>query len=66
MQTYTITEDPPGTFRVRQGRHLLPEEFRSEEAALKRVDVLSARGDKVVKEDADGYRVPVRRKRWRQ
>ncbi len=66
MQTYVITEDPPGTFRVRKGRHLLPEDFDSEKAALRRIDVMKARGDRVVREDTDGYRVPVHRRHWRQ
>jgi len=66
MQTYVIVEGPPGTFRVRKGRHLLPEEFDSEDAALKRVDVVKAPGDRVLAEGEDGYRRPVRRKHWRR
>lgn len=64
MAVFTITEDS-GTFRVRKGRHLLPEPFTSEDEALKRIDVLKAPGDKVVVEEEDGYRRSVKRKHWR-
>lgn len=66
MQTYTIISEPGGRFRVRMGRHLLPEDFDSEEAALKRVNVVKAPGDRVLAEDEDGYRRTVTRKRWRR
>lgn len=64
--TYTITGSPSEGFRVRQGRHLLPEDFDSEDAALRRVNVLRAPGDRVLIEDEDGYRRPVKRKHWRR
>lgn len=66
MQTYVIIPEPGGRFRVRKGRHLLPEDFSSEQAALDRVKVLKAPGDRVLAEDEDGYRRSVVRKHWRR
>jgi hypothetical protein len=66
MQTYTIVAQPGGTFRVRKGRSFILDDFEDEDAALKHVKTLKAPDDRVVKEDEDGYRVPVTRKRWRR
>ena len=63
MATWLVREDS-GSWLVRSGR--TSQEFDTEDEALRYVREQCRRGDKVVMEESDGYRIPLRpRRHWR-
>jgi hypothetical protein len=64
MAIWVIREDG-GSWSVRCGR--IQESFTSEDAALRFVHQRRALGDKMVMEESDGYRIPLKpRRHWRR
>jgi hypothetical protein len=63
MAAWVIKEDG-GQWSVTQGR--IREEFPTQDAALRYVRDRCRRGDKILQEEADGYRIPINpRRHWR-
>lgn len=63
MTTWLVREDG-GSWLVRSGR--TSQEFDTEGEALDHVRKNRRKGDKVVREESDGYRIPLRpRRHWR-
>jgi hypothetical protein len=64
LATWLVREDG-GTWLVRHGR--TSQEFPTEDEALLHVRTHRRRGDKVVMEESDGYRIPISpRRHWRR
>lgn len=64
MAEWVVREDA-GSWLVRCGR--TSQTFATEDEALRFVQRQQGRGDKVVREESDGYRIPLKpRRRWRR
>lgn len=64
MATWLVREDG-GSWLVRSGR--TSQVFGTEDEALRYIRTNKAPGDKVVLEESDGYRIPLKsRRHWRK